>query len=292
MPRTKAFYNSVVLVSQLDLQRTVFGTQTLRGCRKQPREWQGKRHVKRAVRPISCLKLDQNEPGYATHGTCTFQIKSLIQQERPRPQEQNDERPVSHHSIKAHLHSWSIAKTLLQCPHSLFSTAILPHSISPVPQAHDLLLGQSSLLSLNSGWEWQTDVHKHASTVFQKKSVMFCIWKHWMLIYHGWKLNGVFGCIILNCIIRNYGPYAISGSCEDIPTTKRNLDGLELWWASAEMHIHSASQMRSLTDNLTAIYRCICILPGYFKLRSSATNTNLLSSAKRSLRQSSVQKRD
>lgn len=97
---------------------------------------------------------------------------------------------------------------VLQCPLSLLSTAILPHSISPASQALDLLLRTiRPVESLKWGWEWQTDVHKHASTAFQKK-------KHNVLhlsalIADGWDLNGVFGCIILNCIIRNYGPYAM-----------------------------------------------------------------------------------
>lgn len=142
------------------------------------------------------------------HRTCTLQIKSLIQQERPRPQEQNDERPVSLHSIKAHLHSWSIAKTW--CCNALTrfcQTAILPHSISPAPQACDLLLWTiRPVESLKWGWEWQTDVHKNASTVLKKKHNVLHLSA---LNADGWDLNGVFWCIILNRIIRNYRPYAM-----------------------------------------------------------------------------------
>ncbi len=96
---------------------------------------------------------------------------------------------------------------VLQCPHSLLSTAILPHSISPAPQARDLLLRTiQPVESLKWGWEWQTDVHKHVSTVFQKKHNVLHLSA---LNADGWDLNGVFRCIILNCIIRNYGPYAM-----------------------------------------------------------------------------------
>jgi len=177
----------VVLVSQLDLQRTQ-GTQTPRGSRKQPREWQkckialvplhileGKWHLKRAIKLISCIKLDKISRGiYATHGTCTLQIKNLIQQERPRPQQQNDERPVSHHSMKAHLHSWSIAKTL--CCNALTRFSQQPFYRTQFPLSHKPATPSSdnpaSWVSIRAESDKQMCINIHRLSSKKKRNVL------------------------------------------------------------------------------------------------------------------------
>lgn len=123
MPRTRAFLFGGFGRSAWSSENTVFGTQTPRGCRKQPRKWQkckvalvpfhileGKRHVKS---PISCLEMDQSlqKLAWVCHSPHLHSPDKKSNSARSRPQEQNDERPFSLHSIKAHLHSWSIAKT-------------------------------------------------------------------------------------------------------------------------------------------------------------------------------------
>lgn len=186
---------------------------------------------------------------------------------------------------------------VLQCSHSILSTAIPPHLISPTPQAHDLLLRTiRPVESIKWGWEWQTDVHKNASTVLKKKHNVLHLSA---LNADVWDLNGVFGCIILNCIIRNYGPYAMrlwhlrghSYLHEQVTGILMDRGRPMLKFSAVGLHIQSACQLRSLTSFDSRILS-ICIPPGYFKPHSSATNTYLLSCAKQSPRQSSVQKRD
>lgn len=79
------------------------------------------------------------------------------------------------------------------------------------PQACNLLRRTNrAAVRLNRAWEWQTDVHKHALTVFQYKHNGLHLWLSAVNAdLSQWNLNGIFGCIILCCIISNYGPYAM-----------------------------------------------------------------------------------
>lgn len=96
---------------------------------------------------------------------------------------------------------------LLHCPHSPLSTFILQHSISFHHRPATSSAGQTG--RLNRAREWQTDVRKHALTAFQNKhNVSHLCFGAVNADLSRWNLNGVFGCIILCCIISNYGPYA------------------------------------------------------------------------------------
>lgn len=145
---------------------------------------------------------------------------------------------------------------LLQCPHSLLSTAVLPYSISLALQVRDLLLGQSSLLSFSIQAESDKQMCINMHQLSSKKSIMFCIWVHWMLIYHGWDLNGVFGSIILNCIIRNYGPYAmrlwqLRGHSHLYEESWWTRVVMGQHWGSLQMHIYLACQLTSSDSQIS-----------------------------------------
>lgn len=125
--------------------------------------------------PLSRMSSLGGENNTATHHT-TRQIKSPIQQERPRPQEQNDERPVSLHSIKAHLHSWSIAKTW--CCNALTRFCQQPsyRTQFPLPcRPATSFSGQSGLLSLSNGAESDKQMCINMHQLCSKNSIMFCI---------------------------------------------------------------------------------------------------------------------
>lgn len=98
---------------------------------------------------------------------------------------------------------------LLHCPHSPLSTFILQHSISFHQACNLLRRTNGTVVCLNRAWESQTDVQKHTFTVFQNKHyVLHLCCTAVNADLSRLNLNGVFGCIILCCIISNYGPYA------------------------------------------------------------------------------------
>lgn len=108
-------------------------------------------------------------------GSCIFQIKSEIRQERCRPRERHDERPVSLHSIKAHLHSWSLAKTcccialIRLCQHSFYSTQ------SPSTRPVTSSAGQTAPLCVLIEPESHKQMCRSIHLLCSRTSITFCI---------------------------------------------------------------------------------------------------------------------
>lgn len=187
---------------------------------------------------------------------------------------------------------------VLQCPHSLLSTAILPHSISPAPQTS--FSGQSGLLSLSNGSESdkQMCINMHQLCSKKKHNVLHLS----AMNADGWDLNGVFWCIILNCIIRNYGPYAmLLWQLRGHSHLHKHATGILMDWgrdgASTEILCSRSAHPTGLSVEITHFfwqpnidafaYRQVIL--NYIHQRQ---HTYLLSCAKQSPRQSSVEKRD